>query len=83
MTTTAIFAHAPQRRVDYSPAGADYWFVLPEYQPVDRLAEEECPLDEITDAAEQEEIDRYLAAIHSLRCPHVGMGDHLAEECPR
>lgn len=63
-------------------AGPDYWFVDSTYAEVDRLTDDECPMDEIAQAADAEAIERYFEALHSLRCPLSGMGDHAAENCP-
>lgn len=61
-------------------AGPDYWFLDP--NKIDRLTEDECPMDEVQEGHWRELADRRAAAYHSVRCPHRGMGEHLPENCP-
>lgn len=67
---------------DFSPAGPEYWFVLPEYAPVDRLADDECPMDVVTEAEAEAWFDAEAAALHWRYC-QLGIGPHPLSECPR
>jgi hypothetical protein len=65
---------------DFSPAGADYWFLAPD--AVDRLTDDECPLDDVEQARQIAMLDAEIADAHQRKCAH-SMGPHLPSECPR
>lgn len=63
-------------------AGPDYWFVDPAYYGIDRLTEDECPMDIVQECADEEWLRNEAAYDHSMKCHQtVRLGLHSVENC--
>ena len=69
-------------RDGYELAARVYYAAADKLDVIDRLSEEECPMDEIDEAAWLE-AEAAAATLAHFRTCALGIGPHPIEECPR